>query len=70
MNTVFQVKNTFDHDIIVTSSIGLNATIKPDEALEINFPSDVHQRIEVEIGEVPLEGPEAVAVKRARVARR
>ena len=62
MNTVFQVKNSFDHDIVVTSSIGLNATIEPGKALDINFPSDVHQVIEVEISPVQVVTPMAIGV--------
>ncbi len=49
MNTVFQVRNFFDHAIVLTSSIGLNTTIAPGEALDINFPSDVHRTISVDI---------------------
>ncbi len=49
MNTVFQVRNFFDHDIVLTSSIGLNTTIAAGEALDINFPSDVHRTISVDI---------------------
>ncbi len=61
MNTVFQVKNSFDHDIRVTSSIGLNATIEPGKALDINFPSDVHQVIEVDISPVQVVTPRSLA---------
>ncbi len=49
MNTVFQVRNFFDHDIVLTSSIGLNSTIAPGELLDINFPSDVYRTISVDI---------------------
>jgi hypothetical protein len=66
MNTVFQVKNNFDHDIFVTSSIGIKATIEPGVAFDINFPSDVHKIITIEI--TPAEPKETAvpsAVKRA-----
>lgn len=54
MNTVFQVKNGFDHEVMLTSSIGLNIAIKPGEALDINFPSDAVRTVQVEIGPVPV----------------
>lgn len=68
MNTVFQVKNIFGQDIIVSSSIGFAATVEPGGAFDINFPSDVHSRIEIDVGPVLADEPQEVAAKRARIS--
>ncbi len=60
MNSVFAVKNNFDHEIVVTSSVGINATIAPGEAMDINFPGDVHQVITVEISAAQVTEPKTV----------
>ncbi len=62
MNTVFQVKNSFDRDILVTSSIGIKATIEPGVAFDINFPSDVHKVIAIEVAPAQVAEPKEPAL--------